>query len=102
MIRADLLFYTKEAAGHPVEEVAEVVCMVDVTAGATGLAMGHEGGGGFEVLEAFRTLHACYAVVSKNMLVEICFDIEGLSVVALVIMKQHNWKEGTYSQTNGQ
>jgi hypothetical protein len=78
MIRADLLFYTKEATRHLVEEDTKVVGMVDAAAGAVGLAVSHEGGGRLEILEAFGALHACDTVVDKDVVVEILADGEGL------------------------
>ncbi|KAH8626390.1 putative rhomboid protein [Alternaria alternata] len=87
MIRADLLLYTKEATGHPVEEDAKVISMVDGTFRAMGFAVSHESGGRLEVLEAFGALHACYAVVDENVVVEILADVKVLPITTLT-MKQ--------------
>ena len=88
MIRADLLLYTKEATGHPVEEDAKVISMVDGTFRAMGFAVSHESGGRLEVLEAFGALHACYTVVDENVVVEILADVKVLPITALT-MKQY-------------
>ena len=79
--------YTKEATGHPVEEDAKVISMVDGTFRAMGFAVSHESGGRLEVLEAFGALHACYAVVDENVVVEVLADVKALPVTALT-MKQ--------------
>jgi hypothetical protein len=85
MIRADFLFYTEEATRHLVEEDGKVISMVDVAAGATRLAMSHKGGGGLEILEAFGTLHAYYAVFAEDVFVEVGFDVKVLPVIMSAI-----------------
>jgi hypothetical protein len=42
--------------------------------------VGHEGGGGLEVLEAHGALHACDAVVAEDVLIEITWRMEGLPI----------------------
>jgi hypothetical protein len=101
MIRADLLFDTEEAAGHAVEEDGKVVGLVDVAASAARLAVRHECGRVFEVLETFGTLHAGYTVVTEDVVVEIAGGEEVLPVV-LLARKEFYIELRTYSQTNGQ
>ena len=102
MIRASLLLDAQEAAGDAVEEDAEIIRLVDFALGAARLAVGHQSGGGLEVLEAHGALHTGDAVIFIDVSPLLSGVGKGLSVAALVMFIKTKHILTTYSQTKGQ
>lgn len=102
VVWANQLSNTEKPARHAVEKDVEVIGFVDLAFCAARFAVGHECGGGGEVLEAHGAFHAGDAVFGEDVLVDVGGAVEGLSRKIVSFHDGRGGKGRTYSQTKGQ